>query len=142
VINLNGNPMRGSDVSPLTNSAGAVVGYLAIDPTAGYIRAREGMWANAGRNTVRLPGINNFDLAVGKRFHLTERWKAEFRAEFFNAFNHPQFTPGQTTTANPRARVNPPETSMLIPGNSLFLRPELAFESNARSGQLVLRLEF
>jgi hypothetical protein len=36
----------------------------------------------------RAPGINNFDLAAEKWFQLQERLKMEFRAEFYNAFNH------------------------------------------------------
>jgi hypothetical protein len=37
------------------------------------------------------PGINDFDLALLKNFRLTESKTLEFRAEFFNAFNHAQF---------------------------------------------------
>jgi hypothetical protein len=33
------------------------------------------------RNTLRLPGINNFDLALGKRINFTERKAFEIRAE-------------------------------------------------------------
>ncbi len=44
-----------------------------------------------GRNAVRGPGFWNFDLGVLKRFNLTERVNLQFRAEFFNAFNHPNF---------------------------------------------------
>jgi hypothetical protein len=142
VINLQGDERRGSDVTALTNSAGAIVGYLANDPTARYIRAREGMYPNAGRNTIRLPGINNFDMAAGKRIQFTERFRTEFRAEFYNALNHSQFTAGVPNAANLRTRVGAADTSMLIPGNALFLRPDLAFQSNARVVQLVLRVEF
>jgi hypothetical protein len=31
------------------------------------------------------------DLGVGKRIALTERANLQFRAEFFNIFNHPQY---------------------------------------------------
>jgi hypothetical protein len=44
-----------------------------------------------GRNAIRGPGINNWDLSLMKRTSITERTKIEFRAEFFNAFNHAQF---------------------------------------------------
>ncbi|MGH9744302.1 MAG: carboxypeptidase regulatory-like domain-containing protein [Candidatus Acidiferrum sp.] len=46
------------------------------------------------------PGIQMWDLSLFKQFKITERWKAEFRTEFFNAFNHPNF-------ANPSAGFNP-----------------------------------
>jgi hypothetical protein len=41
--------------------------------------------------TLRAPGINNFDFAIFKRTTFTERYGLEFRTEFFNLFNHPQF---------------------------------------------------
>ena len=44
-----------------------------------------------GRNVLRGPGINNWDLSVLKDFKFTESKSLEFRAEFFNAFNHAQF---------------------------------------------------
>jgi len=40
---------------------------------------------------LRNMGINNFDLALDKAFQLSERFKLQFRSEFFNAFNRPQF---------------------------------------------------
>jgi Carboxypeptidase regulatory-like domain len=46
---------------------------------------------NMGRNVLRGPGINNWDISILKDFHFTETKSMEFRAEFFNAFNHVQF---------------------------------------------------
>lgn len=46
---------------------------------------------NAGRNIIRGPGVNNWDLAIFKNFNLTERFVLQFRAEAFNAFNNTQF---------------------------------------------------
>jgi hypothetical protein len=43
------------------------------------------------RNSLRGPGINNFDLSLIKKTALAEKKSLEFRAEFFNAFNHVQF---------------------------------------------------
>jgi hypothetical protein len=44
-----------------------------------------------GRNTVQGPGFWNMDMGLIKKFSLTERVKMDFRAEFFNVFNHPNF---------------------------------------------------
>ena len=44
-----------------------------------------------GRNVLRGPGINNWDLSIIKDFKFTETKSLEFRSEFFNAFNHVQF---------------------------------------------------
>jgi hypothetical protein len=47
---------------------------------------------NAPRNNLRAPGMNNWDFGIFKKFPISERWGYfEFRAEFFNAFNHPIF---------------------------------------------------
>ena len=48
-------------------------------------------FGNMGRNTLRGPGINNWDLSLSKRTSITERQSLEFRAEFFNSWNHAQF---------------------------------------------------
>ena len=37
------------------------------------------------------PAISNSDVAIEKKTGITERFSAEFRAEFFNAWNHTQF---------------------------------------------------
>jgi hypothetical protein len=50
-------------------------------------------YGNVGRllPDVREPGITNFDFSALKRFPIAERANLEFRAEFFNLFNTPQF---------------------------------------------------
>ncbi len=48
-------------------------------------------FGNAGRNSLIGPGQNVFDGSLRKEFRFTERQRLEFRAEFFNAFNHPNF---------------------------------------------------
>jgi hypothetical protein len=45
--------------------------------------------------TLRQQGVVNFDFAVFKRTTIMERLTVEFRAEFFDLFNHPQFGPPQ-----------------------------------------------
>jgi len=53
-----------------------------------------GTFGDAGRNIIRGPGFQNWDISLFKTFPLNERARFEFRAEFFNAFNHvnPQFS--------------------------------------------------
>ena len=48
-------------------------------------------WGNLGFDAIRGPRRNNFDLALLKNFAFTERFRMEFRAEAFNAWNHTQF---------------------------------------------------
>ncbi|MEP6539339.1 MAG: hypothetical protein ABJF23_28640, partial [Bryobacteraceae bacterium] len=45
-----------------------------------------------GRNILDGPGSQVSNLALRKTFPVRERVKVEFRAEFFNAFNHPNFS--------------------------------------------------
>jgi len=49
-------------------------------------------FGNAGRNTLIGPGQNVFDGSLRKEFRVTEGQSLEFRAEFFNAFNHANFS--------------------------------------------------
>jgi hypothetical protein len=51
-----------------------------------------------GLGTVLGPGENNWDMSLAKTFKVRESQSVEFRSEFFNAFNHPQFL-------NPSANV-------------------------------------
>ncbi|MGD0401880.1 MAG: TonB-dependent receptor [Candidatus Acidiferrales bacterium] len=48
-------------------------------------------FGNLPRNSIRGPGINNFDISLVKKTPIRESKSLEFRAEFFNAFNHTQF---------------------------------------------------
>ncbi|MDX1979795.1 MAG: carboxypeptidase regulatory-like domain-containing protein [Bryobacteraceae bacterium] len=48
-------------------------------------------YGNAGRNILRAPGRVNLDLGVARLFTLSERVRLQFRGEFFNLFNTPQF---------------------------------------------------
>lgn len=48
-------------------------------------------FGDAGRDIIMGPGNIVFDLALHRRFTVTERSHIEFRSEFFNAFNHPNW---------------------------------------------------
>ncbi|MFB3920706.1 MAG: carboxypeptidase regulatory-like domain-containing protein [Terriglobia bacterium] len=50
-----------------------------------------GVAGNANRRFFHGPGLNNWDFSVHKTTKITERTSVEFRAEFFNIFNHAQF---------------------------------------------------
>jgi hypothetical protein len=51
-----------------------------------------GTFGNAGRNIIRSDGLQNFDLGVARTFRLTEQVSFQFRSEFFNLPNHPNFS--------------------------------------------------
>jgi hypothetical protein len=50
-----------------------------------------GQFGDANRRFFHGPGLNNFDMALVKDVRLTESKSFEFRAEWFNIFNHAQF---------------------------------------------------
>jgi hypothetical protein len=58
------------------------------------------------RNILRGPTLTNLDIAIAKTTSITERFKMEFRAEFFNALNHPEFA--QPTLVNNTANIDSP----------------------------------
>jgi Carboxypeptidase regulatory-like domain/TonB-dependent Receptor Plug Domain/TonB dependent receptor len=61
-----------------------------------------GTWGNLPFNAVRGPGRQNWNLALFKSFVFSESRgsKLEFRAEFFNAFNHTEFRDVSRTFTN------------------------------------------
>ncbi|HEY2012333.1 MAG TPA: TonB-dependent receptor, partial [Bryobacteraceae bacterium] len=79
-----------------------------------------------GRNMFVGPGYWNLDLGITKKFDITERLKMQFRAELFNALNHPNFdTPVNSTSGTSSilgttfgqtccATVAPPSTQTII----------------------------
>ncbi len=140
IINVNGQDRVGSDVTALKNSKGDTVGYLANNPNARYIRAGLGAFANAGRNTLPLRHITNFDLSLQKKFSISERMRFEFGAQAFNAFNHPQFVPGTLNNINATSFTS--TRSFLTPGNANFNNLEFIYSSQPRVLQLVGRFVF
>ena len=48
-------------------------------------------FGNAGRNIAVGPGYTNWDTSLMKNFQITESKHLQFRAEFFNILNHPNF---------------------------------------------------
>lgn len=64
-------------------------------------------FGNGGRTNLRGPDQRNFEFAILKNFRVTERHRLQFRAEFFNLFNTPQFAlPGGTVDAPGGAAIS------------------------------------
>jgi len=59
-----------------------------------------GTVGNAGRNSLRQPGISQLDMGIFKRFKFTERFSAKFKWEVFNVLNHAMFA---NATGNKRS---------------------------------------
>ena len=81
-------------------------------------------FGNAGRNSVVGPGMQTMDLALDRNFIVTERVNLQFRAEFFNAFNH-------TNLGIPNRFVNTPQfgtiTETATPNREIQFSVRLSF---------------
>ena len=139
IVNPNGVPGTATGVTPLTNSDGDVVAYLANNPNAQYVAAGYGAYATGGRNTLRTNPINNFDLSAMKTLPVGESKRVQIRADFFNALNHAQFVPGRVNSVNSTQNFN---RSALLAGNALFGQWNQVYPSNARIIQLVAKFIF
>ncbi len=119
----NPNGQRGVRAVPLVDANNFITGYYnpelvvgavtstsaaaAINPNTAqfivnpaYVAGLSGSVVrigNLGRNTERSFGLNNTDLTLLKRTRIKENITIETRAEFFNAWNHPQFSAGPST---------------------------------------------
>lgn len=99
---------------------------------AAFAFGPQGTLGNAPKDVFRGPGINNWDISMFKNFRLTERFRAEFRCEAYNAFNHTQFSSVNTT-----AQFDP-KTGLL--GNPQF--GQFTATRLPRRVQLALRINF
>jgi hypothetical protein len=155
VVNLNGASNVGSNVVGITAtgatvtagtscSSGAcknIVAYVALNPNARYVTAGLGVNADGGRNTFAMARTNNIDLALKKRFNLTERFKFDVGAQAFNLFNHSQFTGGYLSDVTPY-QTNGISSAVFQPRNPAFGQINNFFPSNSRQLQLVAHVTF
>ncbi len=91
--------------------------------TTAFALATAGQFGNVGRGVIAGPGTTNLDFGFQKYFRIREGHQLQFRAELFNALNHPNFL-------NPNLTAN----------SSLFGRITAA--QAGRQIQLALRYSF
>ncbi len=86
--------LTGSVSYPKTvvSSSGRPTGIQWVNPAA-FSAPAAGTWGNLGFDALRGPGRDNWNLALFKRFVISESRGSEFqfRAESFNTWNHTQF---------------------------------------------------
>lgn len=63
---------------------------LYFDPEV-FLFPEAGFHGTLGRTTLSLPGLVTFDFSLVKGFSLSERFRLQFRSEFFNLFNRANF---------------------------------------------------
>jgi hypothetical protein len=112
---------------------------------AAFTKPAPGRQGDLGRNYFRGFPINQTDLAVSRRFRLSERFSLYFRVEYFNIFNHPMFA---SPTANfhsffPSGSLGAITATLnnFLSGGPGILSP-LYQIGGQRSGQLTVKLQF
>ena len=146
IINPNGIAGTGSGVTGYDRNGNAVaasstsiVAYVANNPSARYIVAGLGAFANGGRNSLPLAPVNNIDASLRKVFSVTERDRLEIGAQFYNLLNHPQFVGGYTDDISLSKSLS---RNFLIPSDATFGQYQQYFGSNSRYIQLLARFTF
>jgi carboxypeptidase family protein len=102
---------------PFWINDGAVAGGRRLNPAAFALPPRvSGLFTRQGtlgRNVIRLPGRHQLNMALGRKFPLSERWSLQLKAEAFNVLNHPLFgghrnffSPGVTNLGVPSSTLN------------------------------------
>lgn len=104
--------------------------------TAGNAGCGTSVFGNLGRNVIIGPRFSNSDFSVIKNTQVTERLKVQFRTEFFNTFNHPNFgQPGRiipTVVTDPNSTFGKITSTRGLPGDN----------GSARQIQFALKLLF
>ncbi|MDR3752064.1 MAG: carboxypeptidase regulatory-like domain-containing protein [Terracidiphilus sp.] len=89
-----GDPHAGASGTNLLNMA-AFAAPCTVDTdttSATYGSCINGHPGTEGRNSFRSPNYTNFDFSLTKTSHITEKVAVELRCDFFNIFNHPNFS--------------------------------------------------
>lgn len=83
--------------APLYLNTGDATQHL--NPAA-FATPAAGQLGSLGKGSVRGKPITNIDFSMAKNWRFKERYGVQFRAEFFNVFNHANFTGFDTDTRN------------------------------------------
>lgn len=105
----------GAELAPGATIAGGYTPGSVKDRLTGYVDINNftfaptivnGLtdWGNLGRNIYRGPGQQNWDFSLIKNFKITESQALRFTTDFFNIWNHANFSnPAVTDIENPGA---------------------------------------
>jgi hypothetical protein len=152
-FNFHQRPNVVPGVDPILPHWSPTTGYL--NPLA-FAQPADGTFGDLGRNQIFGPGFWDYDLSVSKNFPLRDRLSLQFRVEFFNIFNHPNFAlPSNTIMPGIQADGTPlpllPGCTSVIqcyPAGQISQTPDVAQGNPGLGGggprvmQFGLRLQF
>jgi hypothetical protein len=99
-LDLPGSSQRADQVKSSVEKLGGVGrGASYFDPFA-FAPVTAPRFGTAGFNSMRGPGVANWDFGLFREFSLSERFKVQFRAEAFNFTNTPHFANPGTNVSN------------------------------------------
>jgi hypothetical protein len=98
----NPGPTRWFNTCTLSANGAQSFNCLPGDKPAWQVNA-PGTFGNAGRNMLRGPGLNDFDLGFSRMLYVTERKYFQFRGEIFNLANRPNFYAPQASSVTSSA---------------------------------------
>jgi hypothetical protein len=91
-LNARSNAQTADQVKPNVEKFGVIgTGGYFYDPTA-FAAVNEVRFGTSGRNILDAPGTIGINASIFRQFQMTERFRAEFRAESYNATNTPHFS--------------------------------------------------
>jgi hypothetical protein len=140
IMNPNVEGNTSTALTPLRNSAGAVVAYQTVNPNARFIQAAPGTYALGVRNALALDPVNNVDLSLVKRFSWRDRFAFEVRGDAYNLFNNHQYTGVPINSLDFQSVMFAP--SFQVAGNPGFGDPSGFLTANPRTIQVALRATF
>ncbi len=70
---------------------GQLAQFARLNPNC-FTQPELGTYGNTGRDFLSQPGINDWDMGVGKNFAIAEHAVFAFKVDAFNAFNHHQYS--------------------------------------------------
>jgi len=114
--------------SPNAINPGSVSNYIN---TACFSWPALGTLGNLGRNTLRGPGLQEYDFSLFKNWGLWhERMKLQFRAEAFNLFNKPNFQAPKTKIFDGSGSVIPTASQLTSPTQTSEREIQLGLKLN------------
>jgi hypothetical protein len=94
-------PQGLSQLKPLTYTSNFDPATKLWFDTTAFGAAAPFTFGSTGPGIIRGPGFNNVDASLTKKFTITERYSVDFRADFFDTLNHPNWANPNTQLGNP-----------------------------------------